>query len=255
MLNPDIINITSYGDFKAHFGGFPRSGWQPYYFRGIRADFDLVPSLCYADLFNKIKDMSEYEDAIMTEFEKIIVNNCHISNFKKNNWELWFMARHFGLKSRLIDFTKDDTAALQFAFEDAKDKPVRIYCLNSQGVDNIYTQDLLERERHDPFTFNERCMIQPAPLYMDVPAKSLGVSRIIIQSGKFFYQPLNSITVPLTEQIPSKFWKVFEINNKYFDAIKDEIRGTEGIDITKPLLKNKVWLDEQCAMINIGCLS
>jgi hypothetical protein len=54
MLSPNVISIASCSDFKAHFGGSPRSRWQPYYFRGIRADFDLIPSICYADLFDKL---------------------------------------------------------------------------------------------------------------------------------------------------------------------------------------------------------
>jgi len=249
-----IIHISSYSEFKSHFGGLPRSGLSPYYYRGLRADYPLLPSICYSDLFDKIKDLKVYEERILIEFEKLLTGELE-NPITKNDWELWFMARHFGLKSRLIDFSKDDTIAMQFAFENSNSMPVKIYCLNKEGLENVYLQTHLQQQKRDPFSFNKLCIIQPTPLYVEYAAKILGVSRIMIQSGKFLYQPLSTVTIPLTEQIPSRFWKVFQVNTQEdMEAIKMEIRKTEGIDMTKSLLKHNHVLDEKCVLINISCV-
>jgi|GEM_PF-4942612 len=243
-----LISIRSYSEFLKEIP-YPRCG--RYYYRGINATYHLVPSMAYNDLFPRISDPYIYEQNVMTAFTQTLIEEYAITNL--NNWELWFMGRHFGLKSRLSDFTTDDTIAFQFAIENAGESSARIYCLDIESSSfELIQQD--ELREVNPFTFNRPCMIHPAPLYSDIAVKKLGVSRIQIQRGNFLYQPLESITTPINSQFYPEHWKIFEIHPEHFGSIKKEIEAETRNCMDMPLLKYSNDLDKKCAEININSL-
>lgn len=251
----EVTNISSYYEFLEHLGGYPRSDWCPYYFRGINASYKLIPSIGYDDVAGKVSDYKSYEKCLMSSFYKEIYTKYGITQFKENDWEIWFLARHFGLKSRLIDFTKDDRIAIQFAMESSMAGTARVYCLNRLGIDFIQDDELC-RDNIDSYTYNKLCLIHHGPLYMENEIKKLGLDRIFIQMGNFLYQPLETIHHPITNQIPEKYWKVFEISNTYFDKIKNEILKEDGKLMDKSLLKKQSPLDNTCRNFNnLDCLN
>ncbi len=243
----NIIHIKTYKEFKKHFGGFPRSD-NGYFYRGVRAEFPLVPSMCYSDLVNKIKDFPKYERHLIRAFAKVLSIFYRIRDV--NDWNLWFMARHFGLKSRLMDFSKDDTVAFQFAFNDSAGKSVRIYCLNKAAFGGACQEEHLKRSGYTPFTHNKLDLIHPTSTYSNIDLENLGVSRIVIQSGFFLYQPIDTIHIPVTKQIPDKYWLVFEIACADIAAFKNEIEKSAGVDMDSYLLKRRHGLDKICKFLN-----
>lgn len=244
----NLINVNSYGEFTEYLGGYPRSG--AWYYRGVDASHCIIPSMCYKDVVDKVKSFEQYERLLIDRFYNALDKSIK-KQFTIDDWEIWFMARHFGLKSRLIDFTHDDTIAIQFAFESSISGTVRIYCLHEAGI-RLYVQN---KCRTSPFLLNELCVIQPSTQYMEAAEKQLGLSRIFIQMGKFVHQPLATIKIPLTQQIPEYYWKVFEIKQSFFSAIKKEINDTQGIDMNRCLLKSKeTRLDRLCRIYNCRAL-
>lgn len=249
----EIINISSYYEFLERLNRFPRSGSCPYYYRGINSSFQIIPSICYGDCLCRITDFKSYERCLMSRFHREISTKHDMVRFKENDWELWFLARHFGLKSRLIDFTKDDRIAIQFAMEASPKGTARVYCLNYMGIELIQ-EDELCREGLDPYSYDHLCLIHPDPLYEENAVKRLGIDRIFIQMGNFLYQPIGTVQKPITEQIPQKYWKIFEIENQYYDKIKKEIFERDCRFMDKPLLKEITPLDEACKRFNESCI-
>ena len=249
----EIINISSYTEFLEHFGGFPRSGTCPYYYRGINSSHQITPSMCYPDGLERITDFKSYEKCLMNRFHKEVSTKHGITRFKENDWELWFLARHFGLKSRLIDFTKDDRIAIQFAMESSIKGAARVYCLDYMAI-GLVQEDELCRGGRDPYSYDHLCMIHPGPRYEENAIKRLGIDRIFIQLGNFLYQPIQTIQKPLIDQIPSEYWKVFEIKNEHFDKIKNEILKLDCRLMNKSLLKVDSPLDRACQCFNESCL-
>jgi len=249
----EIINISSYYEFLKYFNGFPRSDRCPYYYRGINASFQVIPSICYPDCLDKIHDFKSYEKCLISQFNREISTQYNITRYKENDWELWFLARHFGLKSRLIDFTKDDRIAIQFAMEVSSKGVARVYCLNHSAI-KLIQEDDLRIGHHEPYSYNQLSLIHPSLLYEEIEMKRLGIDRMLIQMGNFLYQPLATIKTPLTDQIDQKYWKVFEIKNEHFAKIKHEILELDCRLMNKCLLKEVTPLDEACQSFNWVCI-
>ena len=240
------IPVTNYQEILDVIGSWPNSDCNPYYYRGLKKDFSVIPSIAYPDTSQRLQaeaDFKSYEERTITAFRNHLRDGFRIDTYELSDWNLWFLARHFGLKSRLTDFTKDFTIAFQFATQMSGDSACRIYCLNSAGI-----MHRLQNELGDPFSFNELCLIQPSLQYRETMEK-IGVSRMFIQSGKFLHQSIKTVQTSLLEQIKPEHWKVLEIQAKYFAVIRMELQSTFGIDFTKPLAVSHV-IDGICNHIN-----
>jgi hypothetical protein len=247
----EVIKISSYYEFIEHFGGYPRSSFCPYYYRGINAEYPLIPSICYDNMVRRIKSFQDYEECLMRGFAKELANNYNTAQYKFNDRETWFIARHFRLKSRMMDFTKDDRIAIQFAMDNSPNGLARIYCLDYSGIKFIQQEDLIEKQI-DPFNYDMLCLIHLGTTYKENVIKKLGISRILIQMGDFLYQPLSTIRKPINSQIPDHFWKIFEIHYHHFDKIKKEIEMKDNILMNRDLLKEASLLDDHCKHLNLN---
>ncbi len=244
----DITQVTTYKDIQNVIGEYPNS--LNYFYRGLKKGFDLTPSIAYPDTFGKLKDVWDfrhYEECIITAFHRHLQEGFGIDKYPVTDWTLWFLARHFGLKSRLSDFTIDFTTAYQFATEMSGDTACQIYCLDRRGITHKRQEDLT-----NPFTYDEFCLIQPSLQYTET-MECLGVSRIITQSGKFLNQSIANVQTSLLDQIPLEHWKILEINPEYFDSIRENLRSVFGVDFNKPLLTTHT-IDGICHHINSGHL-
>jgi hypothetical protein len=93
--------------------------WGPWFRGHLNASWDLVPKLYRGEIgtYKRINE-DEIEDEIREEFI------CRAPNFfelePKNEWEWYFLMRHFGLQTRLLDWTDGALLALYFAVKDTK---------------------------------------------------------------------------------------------------------------------------------------
>lgn len=186
------------------------------WFRGVADEaFELVPSLVWSEL-------TGYEDSLVIDFR-----NAYLASYHErldSNWELYSLMRHYGLKTRLLDWTRSAQMGLFFALYDRNsgDTDVPIACQNKDAA--VWVMD--------PVTLNqlalgEACIfavglggkvtdsylpkpLKPAELReTPIPCKPIAMEapwvnpRIIAQSGVF--------TVHGTERYPVSYY--FEKSN------------------------------------------
>lgn len=135
-------------------------------FRGQTSNDALLPKIARS---NPAKDTTEKEKEILTEFKR------RASTFLPSNiaddWDIIVYAQHYGMATRLLDWTSNPLAALWFA------------CMNKRDVSDSYVyaffvsdEFLLDRQTEkSPFTRTKTKVFKP----------SMNNPRIIAQDGWF----------------------------------------------------------------------
>jgi hypothetical protein len=134
-------------------------------FRGQREKKDLLPRIARAD---PGKNTEETEKAMLTE---LLRRGAMLVSETENQWELLVRAQHFGMETRLLDWTSNPLAALWFACnnEDAKSSSY-VYVFAPED------DDLLDPlKQSSPFTGRRTLVLKPA----------LNNPRIVAQHGWF----------------------------------------------------------------------
>lgn len=103
-------------------------------FRGQPKDWSLRPTVFRHEKPNETGTSSnkrplDIENDIYREFrEKIYAYNIKLN--LDNPWELVCFAQHFGVPTRLVDWSRDPLSALYFALENPVEEPAVVWCLN-----------------------------------------------------------------------------------------------------------------------------
>lgn len=124
------------------------------WFRGMSSQsFKLVPSQCRG---KKLAHNASFENDIISEFihkgRPLTKNN----STDKSSWDWLHICQHYGIPTRLLDWTESALVALYFAIEDQRATSPCVWVLNplqlnkaSIGEEFIFFSDQITRDEND----------------------------------------------------------------------------------------------------------
>lgn len=184
-------------------------------FRGHReSEWDLLPLIDRVDHGGLSRD--DHERLMIQEFEKMSRSVREIPY--PNSWELYAVARHHGIPTRLLDWSESPLSALFFATlgESKRDSAVWSYCY-------IAKDKALDTNACDtPLKVTDIILYDPPQLH----------PRIIGQSGKFTVHPspsqdfeqwpgfLNQIIIPKENRVQIRH-DLFRLGIHYHNLFPD----------------------------------
>ena len=136
-------------------------------FRGQSSNFPLLPSICRKD--PKV-DTTDVEIKMLEDFKRR--SPLLITKTFSSDWEWLIYAQHFGLKTRLLDWTSNPLVALWFACKDQSVSNDSSYLYILSCNDDMQV-DLTKNQT--PFDRTKTKILRP----------TLNNERIIAQSGWF----------------------------------------------------------------------
>lgn len=133
-------------------------------FRGQPVEGNLLPNIAR---INPKYDSEQLERTVLNKFK--LMGTSLLMDVEKSPLQLMIVAQHFGLKTRLLDWTSNPLVALYFACCDRFGEDSFVYSLEAE---TMITDDVFER---DPFKLTRTRIFQPP---MNNP-------RLIAQQGWF----------------------------------------------------------------------
>lgn len=173
---PDFIQFTDTFDLVADL----------VLFRGQAKQGNLIPSIARRD---PTIDTTESERTVLNQLQ--LLGASHLSGQSHNELDLLVMAQHFGLKTRLLDWSSNPLVALWFACVDPAPGDAYVYALDA---DNFQEKDVYSK---DPFKTELTKAFQPRQ----------NNPRIIAQHGWFTlhrYSKSRGYFVPLEKNSVAK---------------------------------------------------
>lgn len=176
------------------------------YFRG-HADYtwDVIPGIARNKGINDIQSLLEIERKLIDNFQKKIIENKledlipKIKGSYHESWILLMAAQHYGLPTRLIDFSHDKFVALEFAVAD-------IQHLNKDGALIIYNDVNAIHENVDSSILKSQFKNIHKAFFLQAPSYKfhennnckLSEMRKPIQGSKFLYRDSQNLLSCLT---------------------------------------------------------
>lgn len=249
----EIIKPKSLEEFIEIFDSFYNSG-NDYYRGQSDAKWQIIPGLARNRNISSIFLEIEYQ--INFNFkEKIteldLTTLVPIAKYSYHeSWQMLMAAQHYGLPTRLLDFSNNKFSALEFAIMDAEN-------INIDGAIIIY-RNADNRQKNDDIFFS-KCFsdydvsfFMQAPIYKlkDDNSTKLSEIRKLIQGSQFFYRgntnlfdclsldkehSHNLIKIIISKKIKQN---IAEYYIKKGDISNDSFKGKNAIDYCCSVFKN-----------------
>jgi hypothetical protein len=196
-----IHRVSTLGEFFEAINRPPEYlGPGPYWYRGHESSkFTLTPSLLRHS--NGIEKEPEL-------YDKYLQTNVKELPRRSNSWETVFDMQHYGVPTRLLDWTEVVGVAMYFAFSLQSDDPC-IYVLNPQRLtEKAERGSVVKVPSDDSFDYKSVYLEKRPPVHR-YPLPILPMcpnDRITRQRGRFTVH--GSSTDPLEDQCPNTVFKI-----------------------------------------------
>lgn len=208
--------ISSFKDFIDHLDTIELIDYEINLFRGQSDNKSLLPSICRK---KPCEDTTDLERNMLEDFKRR--STLLIKKEFTTDWEWLVYAQHFGLKTRLLDWTSNPLIALWFACQnpDKLDNDAYLYifsCDNNMHIDiNKKTSPFEIRSTKilKPMLNNERIVAQYG--WFTAHAYSKHANRFVrLETNKRAKEHLTEIKIPATlkKEILRKL-SVFGVNS------------------------------------------
>lgn len=144
------ITINSIEAFLGHIYDFPET----FFYRGHASiEFKLIPSIGRNYIVGQEKALLQYEQEIFEDFKRKYSMFTDVR--PKNDMEFLFLAQHYGLPTRLLDWTYNPLIALYFA------------CCSHKEMDGVvfqrtlFNHSVFQPEVHDILSFSATTVLFP----------------------------------------------------------------------------------------------
>lgn len=184
-----IIEVNNLQDILSYIDKFSRlNSSNTNLFRGQSKNYDLLPAICRN---NNTVDTTETEYKMLNELRRRIIRD-KITSQLKNDWDWLIYAQHYGLKTRLLDWSTNPLVALWFSLiKDTTDSYFYILSVNNDKI--------IDDLKNSPLENDGTKIIKP----------NFNNKRIISQSGWF---TIHSYSEKINKFIPLDKEKGFEKN-------------------------------------------
>jgi len=119
MPNIKEITITDFDAFVKSVGNKSPGALSQFWFRGVgKSSYKLSPSILRHECIKTIDKLFEMEKDLLTRYRERSVP--YLKEQLSSSWEMLFVMQHYGMPTRLLDWTENPLIALFFAVSSAK---------------------------------------------------------------------------------------------------------------------------------------